>query len=109
MTKAFRWYKKGADAGNPFCQLNVGNMLEYGRGIDINLSQALHYYELSATKNNKYANFFLGQLFEEGKGVEQDYVRAAEYFQRASECGDAFSSNKLGFAKFFFFQIGQEF
>ena len=82
-TKAFKWHKKSADAGNKFAQYSLGNLYFYGNGITQNYEKAFEYYKLSADQDNAYACYETAKMLRDGIGTEKNTEQAELYFQKA--------------------------
>ena len=82
-TKAFRWFKKSADAGNKFAQYSLGSLFFYGNGITQSYEKAFEYYKLSANQDNAYACYEVAKMLSDGIGVEKNVEQAEIYFRKA--------------------------
>lgn len=78
--ESIKYYKKGADLGDPFFQLKYGCCcVLFNCGISFN--ECMKYIKLSAAKNIVQANFFLGILYYFKMG---NINKAIEYFSYVS-------------------------
>ena len=49
---AFEWYMKAAEQDDDEAQYYIGRIFEFGKGIDIDLVQALHWYRKAAAQGH---------------------------------------------------------
>jgi TPR repeat protein len=94
---AFQWYKKAADQGYGLAQLKLGDMLNFGRGVEMNKKEAARMYLLAAEQGVGQAQFLLGKMYDSGDGVEQDKKTAFKWYHRAAENNDRDAQYILGF------------
>lgn len=89
MNQAFSWYKKAADQGEPFAQVNLANMYfnELCACTPKNTSLAISLYKKAASQNNAQAQFNLGQIYYHGWGVKKDIGLAKTWYQSAYKNG----------------------
>lgn len=67
--KAFDWYKKAANAGNPEAQTELGLM--YAKGYDVtpvDYKEALHWTRIAAEQGYVGAQYNLGVAYDNGLG-----------------------------------------
>ena len=88
-SRAYRWYHKAADSGDPQAQCNVGEMLLIGDGITENVSLAHSYLLKSAEMNNPKAQFVVAEMYRIGKGIEKDDKKANQWYKRGAEIGSS--------------------
>jgi TPR repeat protein len=86
--KAVQLYQQCArkePGGGP--QLRLGQIYEFGFGVERDYQQAMNWYNHSATDplaGNLRAEFALGRMYAKGIGVTRNYKKAAEWFGRAA-------------------------
>jgi hypothetical protein len=78
---AFQLYFRAAEAGHPEAQFNVAAMLDTGRGVTPDVSQAATWYARAASHGVKRAAYNLGQLYETGQGVLRNLDIARAWFE----------------------------
>lgn len=76
-----------ADAGNSEAQNRIGEMLEFGQGVDRDKQAAFNWYQLAADQGDVSAWHNLGRSYNFGTGVEQDYEIAEDWYRQAAERG----------------------
>ncbi|WP_028453653.1 tetratricopeptide repeat protein [Chitinilyticum aquatile] len=95
--KAFTWYKKSAEEGNPDAMFSLGLMYEQGRGVTINKSQAASYYLTAAILGLPEAQTNVGILYLEGNGLPQSDASAFDYFSQAADKFEPMGINNLAY------------
>ena len=83
--------------GDAFVQCNLGNMYNWGYGVEKDESQAVEWYRKAAEQGYSNAQNNLGNMYLNGKGIEQDYRKAVEWYRKAAEQGNAIAQINLGF------------
>jgi len=56
------WYRKAAEQGHTCAQFSVGEMYEYGKGVDKNNSIAVEWYRKAAKRGHADAQTSLDNL-----------------------------------------------
>ena len=74
----------------------LGRSYQYGKGVEVNIDQAIAYYEAAGGLGEPNALFELELLYRNGDDIEQDLIRALGYCQLAAEQGFASSQHNLG-------------
>ena len=92
--KAKEYYRKAAaslrpwaERGNPWAQVNYGEWLMPGFGVEKNTAEGVQWFRKSAETNNARAMYCLGICYEKGEGVERDLNEAEAWFRKALEAG----------------------
>lgn len=85
--KAFNYYQKAAEAGEPTGLNKMGNMYSLGLGCTRNPATAFYYYKQSAEKGNMYAQYNLANCYWAGSGVEENKEIAIMWFRRSAAQG----------------------
>lgn len=105
-TKAFEWFKKGADSGDAFSMLKLAECHNRGIGCvkDHNAAMGL-YTQLINRKTLKgsdagIAEYELGNMYLKGLGVEQDLQKAYDCFKQAAAHYNRAAENALNNKKF---------
>lgn len=76
-----------AESGNAAAQNRIGEMLEFGQGVDRDADAAFSWYQKAADQGNVTAWHNLGRAYNFGTGVPQDYIKAEEWYLKAAEQG----------------------
>jgi hypothetical protein len=86
--QAIEFYKEcGKKEAGGWPLLRVGQMYEFGFGVERDLQQAMNWYQHSASDplaGNVKAQFIVGRMYAKGIGVSRSYKKAAEWFTRAA-------------------------
>ncbi|GET00901.1 Sel1 repeat family protein [Rhizophagus clarus] len=61
-SKAFEWYLKASNSGNPKGYYNVGKCYHYGMGTNINIKEAIIYYKKASDNGIDHANIELNKI-----------------------------------------------
>lgn len=91
LKKAFEYFKKAADMGEPAAQYIVGRFYEHGEGINQSDEKALAYYERASAQNlfssvdHISVDHKIGELYYLDRGINQSYEKAAHYFKKAAK------------------------
>lgn len=76
-----------AESGDAVAQNRVGEMYEFGQGVERNGDTAFQWYSRAAEQGNVTAWHNLGRAYNFGTGVAQDYAKAEEWYIKAAERG----------------------
>lgn len=76
-----------AEAGDASAQNRIGEMYEFGQGVDRDPDSAFSWYQKAAEQGNLTAWHNLGRCYNFGTGVEQDYETAEQWYRKAAEQG----------------------
>lgn len=76
-----------AKAGNADAQNRMGEMLEFGQGVERDKDAAHLWFQRAAEQNEVSAWHNLGRSYNFGSGVEQNYAIAEEWYRKAAERG----------------------
>ena len=69
--KAFYYYEKAAQTGDPAALNKLGNMYAQGKGCTKNAPKAARYYLAAAEKGDKYAQHNIAFCYWDGVGIEK--------------------------------------
>jgi hypothetical protein len=96
--RAFGWYLRAADHGDPWAAYDAGLMYESGyAGKAGDMSKAVDYYRRAADLGVAPAGNALGNLYASGRGVRQDFGKAFQWYRWAADKGDSNAQVSLGF------------
>lgn len=96
-TDDFSSTKEAAESNNLEAQFKLGQLYEFGKGVEQSFENASLWYQKAAESGLATAQYNLGLLYEHGRGVPQNYHEAAAWYQRASEQGDPWATTNLAF------------
>ena len=93
---AARFYRKGAEQGDPHAQDNLGKCYWEGNGVEKNYSEAVRLFRASMKQGVAEAQYHLGIMYYSGYSVEQNYSEAVRYYRAAAEQGVTEAQFELG-------------
>lgn len=85
-----------ANEGDACAQNNLGEMYEYGTGVEQSDEKAVEWYLKAAEQGFARAQYNLGDMYYLGWGVEESDEKAVEWVLKAAERGYARAQYKLG-------------
>src|SRR5260370_17057640 len=93
------WLRKSAEQGDPYAQVSLGQMYEFGEGVAQSYASAAKWYrkgeEHVADRGGAgQGRNELGLLYLSGHGVPKDYIQAYMWFKLS----DSDSNPNLSFA-----------
>lgn len=65
-----------------------GDDYYFGRGCEVDYTQALYWYHKAADEGNMYSQNSIGLCYQKGNGVPQDDEQATNWFRKAAESGN---------------------
>lgn len=93
--KAFRYYKKSADAGLAAGIYSVGYCYQVGHGVEKDEGKAFELYLRASEMDFFDAHRALGFCYRSGIGVEPDLRKAIEYYTKAVAGGSPQAAHNL--------------
>lgn len=94
---AYRFYEISAIKGNKDVYFKLGEYNFYGKGVEINVTEAVKWYRKAVNSINvERALFRLGECYEYGVGVVKNKFEAVKYYQRSAEYGYTEAEVALG-------------
>lgn len=75
--KAFAWYLRAAEGGDPRGQQEVARRYDEGDGVAPDVAEATRWYQAAADQSHPVAQFALAERYREGRGVSQSNVQSA--------------------------------
>ncbi len=93
------WYKRAADAGNPYAQFELAKLYIRGDGVERNPAEAARWLTAAAqTGELADAQYALGVMYDRGIGVKKSLVEATLLYQRAADQGYVLALTQVGIA-----------
>jgi len=89
--QAAECYLIAAEKGNADAQWRLGELCEFGRGVERDEKRAAHWYRCAAEAGQAQAQSGLALLLEDGRGVACDEAEALRWHLAAAEQGQALS------------------
>lgn len=81
--------------GMPSAQFEIGQLYQYGIGVEQNIEQAIIYYQLAAIQQDIRAEYNLGILYLEGKTNPVNYEQGVQWMTSAAFKGNAYAQYVL--------------
>ena len=81
--RAYEWFKRSAEGGNPWAMSNLARMYRDEDTIGVDLEQAETWFLKSAEAGNYQAMANLGEHFASGNGGVIDFQKASFWYSRA--------------------------
>jgi TPR repeat protein len=94
--EAVDWLRKAAAQAYPPAEFQVGQLYEFGFGVDRDLPQALVWYRRAADHGSASAQRAVGECYQKGRGVAADAVEAVRWYTRAAGGDDLRAQYALG-------------
>ncbi len=95
-SEAAKWYRKAAQEGEAYAQINLAVMYENGEGVIKSSTEAVKWYRMAAEQGNAGAQCGLAGMYGKGQGVVKDDAEAVKWYRKAAEQGNATAQNNLG-------------
>jgi uncharacterized protein len=101
LESAFRWFQRGAEAGDGEALVQLGIHYYWGKGCRINPRAAVHCFRAATKSKNMSGSgkddafFFLGVAYQEGRGVRPSTPTAKQFFKQANIDGDHAAAAKM--------------
>jgi len=73
---AVKWYRRGAEVGDPNAQLSYAWSLRHGKGVSRDVVESFKWYLASAKGQHRGAYVALAEMYAVGEGTERDLVEA---------------------------------
>ncbi|MBI1397439.1 MAG: hypothetical protein GC151_15815 [Betaproteobacteria bacterium] len=89
------WYSRAADAGHPWAQFALGNMLERAQGGPRNDHAARRWYERAADRGIAEAQMHLARMLQAGLGGPAEPAEATRWYERAAAQGHEVAARDL--------------
>ena len=86
--------------GNDTAMVRLGNIYEWGKGIDKNPTMALKLYQIAAGKKNKDAACNCARIFIEGKAGKPNTKEGTEWLSKAITWGSGRAAYMYGYYHF---------
>src|SRR5579863_417820 len=84
LRSAFRLFLAAAKAGDPSCQINLGNFYSGGIGVKPNRTSALYWYRRAYRQGYRSAASNIGMVYRD----EEKLKKALAWFERAAKLKD---------------------
>ncbi|HEX8814407.1 MAG TPA: SEL1-like repeat protein [Terriglobales bacterium] len=95
-SRAADWYRKAADAGSAYANMQLAQQLVAGQGVAQDYGEARRRCESAAKAQYYMGDYCLGVMNRQGLGGPKDPAEAAKWFARAAEMRHTESMLLLG-------------
>lgn len=89
--KEFAKLEERAAIGDTIAQFDIGQMYQYGVGVEKDINQAIKYYELAVQQGSLPAEYNLGIIYLRGDNVPQNPSLALKYLTDAAFKGNDYA------------------
>ena len=89
VAKAVKLLQGAANTGNAEAAHTLGHLYEHGKGVAVDLPQALRLYLVAAGSNpfDAEASYHVGSMYKDGKGSAADRSKAIRYLTASADLG----------------------
>lgn len=95
--EAARWYRKSAEQGWIWSELQLADMYYHGDGVAQNYDEAMKWYRLfEEHEGGRTVERIIGLCYLKGHGVKQDAAQGAEWLEKAAKKNDIHAIYHLG-------------
>ena len=94
--KSLKYYKKSAEQGNAAAMHQLGYMLYFGNGADIDKEKGIYWLDRAAQENNVYAQYLLGDIYSNGSDENYAPSKAVHMYEKAAAQGNEMAMLKQG-------------
>ena len=88
---------QSAQHGDIASQIELGNRLLNGEGVEADAGKAIHWFSMAAEAGDPYAANQLGACYDDGLGVRQNDKKAYEWYLKSVRFSGEQISNASGF------------
>jgi TPR repeat protein len=85
---AYRDFKRLAQEDHPEAQYQLGMLLLFGKGVEMDLEQGIEWLKRAANNGSYLAANELGQIYISGRGVAPDEQEAKKWLELASQLAE---------------------
>lgn len=96
LAMAIAWLRRAAGQGHPGAEFHVGQLYDFGFGVEQDDRQALDWYRRAADHGNAAAQRAVGDFYRKGRGVTADAGEAARWYLRGADGDDLRAQYELG-------------
>ena len=94
--QAVEWIRKAAWQRYAPAEFQMGQLYDFGFGVDQNDRDALAWYRKAADHGSAAGQRTVGEFYEKGRAVAADPAEAARWYRRAAEGDDLRAQYRLG-------------
>lgn len=86
-TQAMYWYRKAAEAGNPYSPNSIGICYQKGHGVPQSDEQAAIWFEKACQAGSPQGAYNIAECYLTGTGVKKNIDLALKYWSEAAKLG----------------------
>ena len=90
------WIRKAASQQYSPAEFHMGQLHDFGFGVQQNDREALAWYRRSAEHGHAAGQRAVGEFYQKGRGVTADAAEAARWYRRAADGNDLRAQYQLG-------------
>jgi TPR repeat protein len=94
--EAVGWFKKAAAQGYAPAEFQMGQLFDFGFGVEQDDAQALAWYRKSGEHGSAAGQRSVGEFYRKGRGIAADTTEAARWYQLAADADDLRAQYELG-------------
>jgi TPR repeat protein len=94
--QAIEWIRKAAAQQYAPAEFQMGQLYDFGFGVEQNLQDALSWYRKAASHGSAAGHRAVGEFYEKGRSVPADPAEAVRWYQRGADGDDLRSQYHLG-------------
>lgn len=94
-TEAARWYKRGAEQGDPASKVGLSILLYRAQGVPRDRERAFQLMLDAAKSGDAIAQHNVGLMYQRGDGTARDVAKARQWLQRAADKGNEEARERL--------------
>lgn len=96
LEESVRWYRKGAEAGNPEAMYCLGLSYQAGEGVQQSDVEAVKWYKLATDEGHVDAANNLGYMYATGRGINKNLEKAGMLYLQAAKGGNVSAQYTIG-------------
>ena len=96
LAQAVAWFRQAAGQGYAPAEFQMGQLYDFGFGVEQDSATALAWYKKAAAQNHAAAQRTVGDFYQKGRGVAADAAEALRWYRRGAEADDLRAQYQLG-------------
>jgi len=95
LSQAVDWFRRAAGQNYPPAEFQLGQLYDFGFGVEQDDAQALAWYRRAAAGGSAAAQRAVGDFYRTGRAVTKDPVEAARWYRLAADGDDVRAQYQL--------------
>lgn len=96
-TEAVAWFGRAAGLGSVSAQATLGEIHEFGYGVEPDMAAAIGWYRMAAGRGSLKAQMLLADLYSDELSEWRSYRKARKWLRKAARQGNVTAQTELGF------------